>query len=212
MDMTRAVYERSLEWVKHFVAAGTQRELNLAGIGESTLHPDFVDFVRLARDAIGTGKLIFATNGVGYGEDLVAALAPYGPRVFVSLHRPEKAVHAVQWFTKHGLLDGVSVDPATNPNDWAGQVEWPTALLNHIPCQWMRVGRAMVMADGRITSCCLDASGVGVIGHVDDEIGSVVTRPYSLCATCYQDIAIEGYEQRPAKPALSLPLYGEATP
>src|SRR3990167_3157408 len=63
-DMNRETFIRALEWVTVFVRKGTQAELNLAGIGESFLHPEFADFVKLAREAVGPlVKLVMATNG-----------------------------------------------------------------------------------------------------------------------------------------------------
>lgn len=200
LDMTRAHFERALEWVRFYMRQGSQTDLNLAGIGESTVHPEWVDFVRLAREAVGPKvTIIFATNGLIHDEEMVKAIAPYKPEVWVSLHRPEKAGLAIEMYKKYGLLAGASADPSISANDWASQVDWFNSG-DRLPCQWMRMGRVMVMADGRITSCCLDAQGLGVIGHVEDPIGSIETKPYALCKSCYQDIGIEGWDQKMGKP------------
>jgi hypothetical protein len=197
IDMTRAHYERALEWVAHFVNGGTQHELNLAGIGESTMHGHFVEYVALAREVVGPSvKLVFATNGVVHDEAMIAALAPYKPEVWVSLHRPEKAAKAATLYKKYGMLHGMTIDPAVNANDWAGQVKWHNDTPGQIPCQWLREGKIFVLADGRISRCCLDASGIGIIGHVDDPIGSIKTSPYELCKACYQSITVDGWDQR----------------
>jgi hypothetical protein len=204
LDMTLAAFERALEHVRYYVATSGQVELNLAGIGESTIHPDFVRYLELAREAVGQGvQLTLATNGLTAaaddGEALVEAMIPYRPCVWVSLHRPELARIAVKRYRKAGLLVGYSADPSINSNDWAGQVSEDYKPEPHqapMPCTWLRDGRAMVLADGRVTACCLDASGKGVIGHVDDEIGSLRTRPYSLCRTCHHDVSVAGYDQR----------------
>jgi len=37
-DMDRETYIKSLEWSAHFHKLNNQEELNLAGIGESTMH------------------------------------------------------------------------------------------------------------------------------------------------------------------------------
>lgn len=196
VDMDVPTFVRALEWARHFVKTGTQRELNLAGIGESTLHPNFVEYVSLARAAVGpVTTLIFATNGLIHDEAMIRALVPYHPVVWVSLHRPEKAGLALELYQKHGLLGGVSTDPSTNANDWAGQVKWKNSPGNAIPCPWLRAGHAMAMADGRITTCCLDATGAGVVGHVGLEPGSVAIAPYALCRTCNQEIGVVGYDQ-----------------
>ena len=195
LDMTRAHFERALDWVKFFVRQRTQAELNIAGIGESTMHTDWVDFVKLAREALPDGKLIFATNGLIHDEEMVKAIAPYKPEVWVSLHRPEKAGPAVEMYKKYGILAGASADPSISANDWAGQVSWFNSG-DRIQCQWLRQGKVFVLADGRISRCCLDASGNGVIGHVDDPIGSVETSPWDLCRSCYQEIGIVGWNQK----------------
>jgi len=195
-DMTRSTFERCLQWADRFVKAGTQMEINLAGIGESTAHPEFVDFVRMAREAFPTIKLTLATNGVGYDRSLVEAVAPYRPAVWVSLHRPDKGGRAIQWWGEAGLLEAISTDPATNANDWAGQVEWFSDTRTVLPCMWLRSGRVMALSDGRLTTCCLDATGAGVVGHVADEIGKVRVEPYSLCGGCHQEIGVKGYNQR----------------
>ena len=196
LDMPRATFERTLEWVRFYRRQGTQSELNLAGIGESVLHPEFAAFVRLAREAIGPeARLIFATNGIPCDEEMVKAIAPYKPEVWVSLHRPEKAGLAVEMYKKYGILAGASVDPSISANDWAGQVSWFNSG-ERIQCQWLRQGKVFVLADGRISTCCLDAQGIGGVGHVDDPIGSVSVKPYELCKKCYQEIGVQGWDQR----------------
>lgn len=198
MDMTTETFQRALHWVGRFVRQKTQHELNLAGVGESTLHPRFVEFLAMAREVVGTTRIVFATNGLLASEELVAAMAPYQPRVWVSLHRPEKAGLALDVYKRHGLLEGVSLDPAVNANDWAGQVDWKRTG-EEMPCQWLREGKAFVLADGRIGTCCIDASGAGVVGHVADE-SLPRLQPYALCSTCYQHIDVRGYDQFGERP------------
>ena len=41
---------------------------------------------------------------------------------------------------------------------------------------------------GRITRCCLDAGGKGVMGTVWDEPGSLTTSPFELCGPCHQTV------------------------
>ena len=64
-DMTEETFTKSLEVAARFVKQGTMRELNLAGIGESTLHPNFVEWVHRARAAVGWScNIVLSTNGV----------------------------------------------------------------------------------------------------------------------------------------------------
>lgn len=195
LDMTRAVFERTLTWVARFARDGYRGELNLAGIGESTLHPEFFDFVRLAREAVGSQiPLVLATNGVIATPELAELFLREQVNVWVSLHRPEKAGPAVQLYRAAGVLRGVSNDPSIYANDWGGQVAWHNSPGNALPCEWLRQGRAMVLADGRVTTCCIDATGDGVVGHVNDETLGVVA-PFKLCKTCHHVIGVEGVDQ-----------------
>ena len=198
IDMDEATFLRSLEWVKHYRMAGTQGELNLAGTGESTLHPRLVEYAALARKALGTTqRLLFTTNGLLITEELADALMPTGIKVFVSLHRPEKAGPAINILRDRGMFIGASADPSLSSVDWAGQVEWETTTEAFgSQCDWRKQGWVMVLSDGRMTTCCFDADGSGVIGNVNDEIGSVVGKPYRLCKTCHMDVGFEGWRDR----------------
>lgn len=191
MDMDLATYKRCLEWVSYYVLRGTQGvELNLAGIGESTMHPDFIEYVRLARIAMGpAGRIVLATNGLLITEEMAAALKPYDPWIWVSLHRPEKAGPAIEILKRYGLLKGVSGDPSLQSIDWAGQVPWfVSTQAQGSQCDWFKEGWAIALSDGRISTCCLDASGAGVVGHVNDPLGSAEIAPYELCSRCHLSV------------------------
>lgn len=191
MDMTLETFTRSLAWAKEFKRRGTQGALNLAGVGESTIHPLFVDFLALAREAMGDDHhLDFATNGVSMTPELARAIAPLKPRVWVSLHRPEKAGPAIDYLLEAGLHPmGVSVDAAISGTDWAGQIKWKVRA-QRTPCPWVVGGWAIVLSDGRLTRCSFDAFGKGVIGHVNDDVTKMQTSAYSLCKTCHQDVGV----------------------
>lgn len=207
MDMSEAHYRRALELVLECRDEYGQRSLNLAGIGESTMHPQFIDFVRLAREELGEGfDLVLATNGLLVDDAMAQALLPYHPRIFVSMHRPERAKFAIDALDAVGLLVGISQDPAIASTDWAGQVDWKvTAGLRFVDrtCEWVRGGWSMVMADGRVTTCSFDASGIGVVGHVNDPLESLYVSPYTLCHTCDQNV---GYPLDEVPKHASLPL------
>lgn len=182
--MTRDHFQRALALIYPLVREGTQTELNLAGIGESTMHPHFAEFVGLARSTLGPSvDLTLATNGLTMDRALADELARHRMRVWVSLHRPEKAGPAVEHLRASGALAGVSADPAVASIDWAGQVNWHRSAAPGRGCQWTLGGRIMLMADGRFTRCCLDADARGVLGHVYDGLPSE-TGPYVLCQTC----------------------------
>ena len=188
MDMTRETFEQSLKQAK---LLGGENELNLAGIGESTMHPEFVDFVFRAREVMGHNfGLVLATNGILMTRELARAIAPTGIHVFVSMHRPEKAGPAIEACREVGILAGVSADPSVASTDWAGQIKWHVSTpLKGAPCPWVSQGRLMVMSDGRITRCSFDSTADDVLGTVWDDLSTMQTSPYKLCASCHLNVA-----------------------
>lgn len=191
VDMSMSDFLVALGWAKHFQEKGTQGEVNLAGIGESTMHPQFVEFLFRAREELGPKQvLLFATNGLLMTEELARAIAPANPRVYVSMHRPEKAGPAVHILRRHGLLQGISNDPALAGSNWAGQVEWDVTVPKGRPCGWVKGGKAFVMADGRISRCAYDSTGIGVYATLADDLTKFETSPYALCKGCDQDVGV----------------------
>lgn len=190
LHMSDEHYALAIKWAGFFVRAGTQRELNLAGIGESTMHPEFVRNCHLAREAIGPNcNLVLATNGLLMTDELARAIAPTKMMIWVSMHRPEKAGPAIEILKRHGLLSGVSADPSVAATNWAGQVEWHVSAAKRT-CEWVIGGRLTALADGRLTRCCIDASGIGVVGTLHDDLTQMHTSPYELCRTCDQDVGV----------------------
>ena len=199
MDMTEETFRRALHWVKAFQSVRPHPELNLAGIGESTLHPEFVRFTHLAREAVGPYvDLVLATNGLLMTDELAAAIAPAKPKVWVSLHRPEKAGPAVEALKRAGIYSGSSSDPSLAAVNWAGQVEWHVSAPKGKPCPWITHSMVMVMSDGRVTRCCFDSTGDGVIAHVDDDLSAYATSPFSLCTNCHLDARPRAVKQEAA--------------
>lgn len=197
-DMSHDVFLAALKWAATFSGNGVQTEFNLCGIGESTLHPRFVEYVALARQALGADMpIVFATNGLTMTPELAKELAPYKPKVGVSLHRPEMAGPAIEALKKYDLLAWVGSDAATASVDWAGQVKWHVSAPKGMECMWVKSGRVFVMSDGRMTTCCFDGAGTEVIGNIKElDLQTHFTRPYRLCKNCHQQLNIEGYDQR----------------
>lgn len=192
-DMTPETWERALSWVRYFIERGTQGdELVLYGTGEPLLHPRFAAMLADARAVLGQHReIIFTTNGLLVDERLIAALDQVRPaRVWVSLHRPEKAQRAVQLLKAAGLLAGFSTEAATAPMNWAGQVAWPVDVAapegHNLACRHFVEGWAYVDSAGRIGSCCnLDDQADGVVGHVAETPHPIAVGPYALCAACW---------------------------
>jgi hypothetical protein len=189
VHMTEEHWRKALSWAVRFNARSPQAELNLAGIGESTIHPEFVRFTHLAREALPNTQLTLATNGLTMTRELAQELGKARIATWVSLHRPEKAGPAVELLREVGVLCGVSADPSVAAMNWAGQVDWHNSAPSR-ECMWVKEGRAFVMADGRVSRCCLDATGEGVFATLDDDLARFATSPYSLCRTCDQDVGV----------------------
>lgn len=189
VDMNLDTFMRSLMWAEKCVKNGTQQELNLAGIGESTMHPDFKQYVYMAREVVGDDcVLALATNGLLVDEALADWLAKYDVHTWVSLHRPEVAAEAVTLLNERGILYGVSTDPVTGAVDWAGQVDWHVSAPKGGPCFWTQDERVFVMADGSVAQCCFDAENISKVGSIwDAGLLSFETEPYSLCEKCHLD-------------------------
>lgn len=187
-DMSWETFEQSLKLVKHYCSLGTQGELALTGIGEAVMHPRFVDMVAASREVIGfTRVLTFSTNGLLLDDALCERLKPYRPEIYVSLHRPEKAGPAVEAAKRAGLLAGTNVSAVTSSFDWAGQLKWHVSAPK-IPCEYLRVGWAVILASGSIVHCCLNATGESPIGTIWDDPDTLKMAPYSLCKTCHMHV------------------------
>lgn len=189
--MSDDIFIKSLDLVKQCVERSNQTELNLCGIGESTMHPKFEYFLKLAREALPDIKLIIASNAVSVNENHIQACAKYGVDYYVSLHRPEVAGPVIELAKKYNVLRGVSADPSIAAIDWAGQVDWHVSAVTDIPCPWLIEQRVMVTSSGNLTSCCLDGSGLGIIGTVNDDIDNLTVEPYQLCKSCTHSVPNE---------------------
>lgn len=186
MHMEMDVFRQALEFAKPFYRAGTQRELSLTGIGETTMHPRIIEMLGLARAEFPGLDILFSTNGLPtFTEEIAKACAFHKVGVFISLHRPEMAGRAIELAKKYGVFRAFNPAAATSAMNWAGQVDWFVSAPKSI-CAYLMVGWAVALVDGQVTSCCLDSENKGIIGTVWDDPLSLKIKPYSLCATCHE--------------------------
>ena len=194
-DMSEDTFRQSLDLVQFYVRQGTQTELSLTGIGEAMLHPRFVEYTTRAREVIGPQrKLVITTNGLLLNEQMAVALAPLKPLVFISLHRPEKAGPAIEIAKRHGIYAGFNESFATSAFDWAGSMKdrWFVSAPK-IPCEYLRSGWAVVLVDGRVATCCLDADGSSTVGTVWDNPETLMLKPWKSekgagCKACHMEV------------------------
>lgn len=195
VDMDESTFAASLDWVRHFWQRGTQGTLWLHGLGESTLHPQFIPLAEAARAAFPDLAIKLSTNGVparpevwggtGFSEEIAHALARLKIPVHISLHVPQKAGRAVALCKELGILEYAGCNAASQGNNWAGQVDWPL-MTGRSPCQWLRQGWCQILATGDVTTCCYDSTGAGVISHVSHPPEAAAVKPYGLCETCHE--------------------------
>lgn len=191
VDMTTDTLVKSLEWVIKFRDAGTQGELNIAGIGESTIHPDIIVYVDYIRSVVGPDmRVLLATNGVYVKDEIVRCFERNNIHVYVSLHRPERAAIALNKYNRAGLIRGVSVDPSIASVNWAGQINWEvTTPQAGTMCPWIKNQYVIITSQGYVLSCSFDGQALdGLLGHVDDDLESMEVMPYSLCKKCHHSV------------------------
>jgi hypothetical protein len=72
----------------------------------------------------------------------------------------------------------------SKPKDnWAGQIEGESSLTQSEQCYFLDYNYGVVLWNGDIVNCCLDADNADVIGHIDN-ISELKTRQFSLCKNC----------------------------
>ena len=190
--MSIETFRNALTWIKYFSDKGTQRELNLFGIGEPLLNPNIVEMVKLARRIVPLKHRVHLnTNSVYLTEELAYALSAAGiTSIDLTAHDAFHTAKAVRILQKVGIPGGISLDFITQPNDWAGQVNWFKSAVRY-PCPWLHVGQAVVLSNGDIVQCCFDAKAANVIGNVVDGPSEIIAAPFNLCKDCHQDIPRE---------------------
>ncbi len=181
--MPLSTFRRALHWVK---ALGAGSELNLSGIGEPMLWPHWKEGLITLREAFPDLPLVIPTNGLLLTDEKIALLVAAQPvRVFVSLHRAERALSRVRAAKRAGILAGVSLDALTGPVDWAGNVDWEAPPPGSgDPCPWLVEPMGFVAADGNILTCCFDATGESRIAHVDEAPRPLNPTPWYACSSC----------------------------
>jgi hypothetical protein len=186
--MDLPTFEKALEWVEFFNDRGTQNELSFTGLGESTLNPLFPYMLKIARKKFPKLRMVFSTNGLPtFTEEIAKICQDNNILVAISLHRPEVAGRAIELAKKYDILELVNASAAVAAFDWAGQVDWFVSAPD-ILCDYLKQGWGVILFDGKITTCCLDANNYGVVGTIYDKLGVLEIKPYSLCESCHMRV------------------------
>jgi hypothetical protein len=187
------MFKQAIDWVLHFCKQRTQHELNLFGIGEPTLNPELVKMVSYARNRLPfRQKIHLNTNGNNMTYDLARDLQKSGiTSIDITGHDARSAAETIRIFRQLGIPGQLSMDFMVKPNNWAGQVDWFEPDYHKVPgmdCPWIGKGQAMVMSNGDITNCCIDAFASGVFTHVSEDIAQKEIQPFKLCHACHHII------------------------
>lgn len=186
-SMTLKTFNKALEFVRYFSVKGTQRELNLFGVGEPLLNVNLIEMVKLARENLSANKPVHLnTNGQLMTEQIANDLDNYLDQLDITAHKPRDAIKAYQICRGHKYKLGMSIDFLIRYNNWAGQVDWFESE-EHYECPWLKNGQAFIMSNGDISTCCFDAFAKGIIGNVyQSKPWELNVTPFELCKTCHQ--------------------------
>jgi hypothetical protein len=189
--MSFETFELAVKWALYFAREGTQREINLFGVGEPTLHPDLVKFIAYARQTLPFKQVLHLnTNGNTMTEQLARDLKAAGvDHIDITGHDARATAACIRIFRRVGIAGKLSIDYMTQPNNWAGQVDWFSPEYDAGPCPWIGRGQVMVMSSGLVTRCCIDAFGRGIMGSVEDDLAAMAVMEFELCRSCHHKIA-----------------------
>ena len=130
------------------------------------------------------------TNGNTMTEKLAKSLKDAGIHsIDITGHKARSVAKTIRIFQKVGIQGQLSFDFMTAPNNWAGQVDWFEPEYEAGPCPWINRGQVMVMSNGDVTRCCIDAFGKGILGNIlTDNVLEFDVTPFGLCNTCHHEI------------------------
>ena len=117
-DMSEETFLKCINAVHFYAKQGTQQELWLHGLGESTIHKNFIDFLDLSRQLLPNLPIRVSTNAVGVTEDVAKALKHYKIPVHISLHRPDLAVDGIFNLLENEVIEEMGLNPLVNASDW----------------------------------------------------------------------------------------------
>lgn len=180
--MSREVFYKALELIR----ATGQDYICLHNFGEPLMHPEIVDYVRIARKTVS--NVVFSTNGILLTRELAVQLKEAGlTELYISTHSPEDAQRAIENCDDLDLLKQVR---SKFRHDWAGSAKKHPTRYKKVPaakqpCVFHRDGWVVVLWDGTINSCCIDMHAEGRLGTIwDEDALSLWAKDFSLCDNC----------------------------
>ena len=165
----------------------------LHNFGEPLLHPRLPDMIRMSL-AVGI-EPSFYTNGALMNADNLRELEEAGLRtIWLSEHTEGELDRVSRLIHDQGSSIRIAGNFKPEPNalhDWASQVATVPLSLgpSHAiePCLFERQNAVVVLWDGSVTNCCIDANGQGIRGTVADYLDNEQNynfEPIPLCNGC----------------------------
>jgi len=198
--MTMDTFEHVLEWIRYFVRQGTQGQVNMYGVGESTLNPLLPDMIRAVRDIVPYRHQVHLNTNANWVDktttyvtekeiEYALSLKNAGiTQIDITAHNHFNTAKAWRIFGIVEIPSKISFDVITRPNNWGGQVDWFEPIYDAGFCPWIYKGQSNIMWDGGINQCCLDAFGNHIMGTVYDEPHDIEAVPYELCKSCHHKL------------------------
>lgn len=184
VHMDRRIFNKAMYWLDQFKQT---TPIYLHNFGESTLHPDLLDMIAEVRARVPYVGL--STNGVGVSKELVQGMKDAGlTKLSISVHRPEAAQWVVAYCRELGMPYDIAGGPMDGTHDWAGQVKAPKTLMQKFDCHYLRNQECVVLADGRLAACCIDAEGQSAQGSVFHDLTKLYFKPFKLCIGCHHQV------------------------
>jgi hypothetical protein len=184
-DMAENVFLQAIEFIHKVQIKHGSKKLIAAMFGESILHPDFCEMLYHLHYELDC-PLQVETNGVSITDEHAEAFRLTGAKVLISNHDLAASRQAASILSDHRVeyeMVAYFADPATR-HTWAGQAgDWDVSYQG--PCAFIPESRAVIMVDGDVTTCCLDAFAAGKLGNVWDDPEKLAPQRFSLCESCH---------------------------
>jgi len=187
--MPDEVFSQSLVTLKAIDAEYGQRELLLNHFGDPLLQPNLPNYLDRLREALPYTHLWLVTNGIALEDRHIEAIIRNGVTVTVSQHAPAKAQEAVKRLRAAGVrrvIEDRSFEE--RPHGWAGPVTTRPHPAWLFKCHFLHESKAVILSNGDLTTCCMDAFGKGRFGTIWDDLEQLTPKPHDLCKTCHHRI------------------------
>jgi hypothetical protein len=170
-----------------------QTKVGLHHFGESLMHPEFVDAIRLC-NAAGVIPW-FYTNGDFLSDDMIRKLTQVKlDNIVISGHMERcKRIERRNKCTEAGIPNvWWQQDMGDSVINMAGQLQIPNASDNGKKplqdpmrhCRFLVDQMCCVLWNGDLVPCCIDYEGSGVFGNIHDE--DVLEAYARVCPLCWK--------------------------